>query len=135
MYRFFSSVKKKNIIGITNKAWDKMKSITNNNNKFFFISAKSGGCNGFNYDLSLKDLDLLKKYIKDDSKIPLNIIENENTKILVDPSAEFLLAGTTIDFVSEDLDKGIFENKFTFTPDKKKNTSCGCGISFSPKKN
>ena len=133
MNRFFSSVKKKNFIEITDNAWEKMKSITINKNKFFFISAKSGGCNGFNYDLSLKDHDLLQKYIKE-SRIPLNIIENENTKLLVDPSTEFLLAGTTIDFVTEDLNKGIFENKFIFTPDKKNTTSCGCGVSFSPKK-
>ena len=134
MNRFFSSVKKKNIIEITNNAWDKMKSITDNKNKFFLISAKSGGCNGFNYDLSLKDQSFLKKYIKE-SRIPLNIIKNEKTKILVDPSSEFLLVGTTIDYVKEDLEIGIFENKFVFIPDKKNNISCGCGISFSPKKN
>ena len=133
MNRLFSTIKN-NFIEITPKAWDKMKLISKKkNNNIFLLSAKSGGCNGFNYDLSLKDEKFFKKTIKE-SKIPLNIIQNENTKILIDPCSEFLLVGTTIDFVTEDLDKGFFENKFIFTPDKKNNTSCGCGISFSPKK-
>ena len=43
------------------------------------------------------------------------------------------LLGTTINYISEDYEKGIFENKFVFTPDKKIASSCGCGISFTPK--
>ena len=41
--------------------------------------------------------------------------------------------GTTIDFITEDYSKNIFENKFTFTPQKNLATSCGCGISFALK--
>ena len=43
------------------------------------------------------------------------------------------LIGTTIDYESEDFEKGRFESKFTFTPDKDFATSCGCGVSFNPK--
>ena len=67
------------------------------------------------------------------NKIKPTIIDNESTKLLIDPIAEMLLLGTTIDYVSEDFSKGIFENKFTFTPDKKLATSCGCGVSFNPR--
>ena len=33
----------------------------------------------------------------------------------------------------EDFRKGEFESKFQFKINKEKMTSCGCGISFSPK--
>ena len=47
--------------------------------------------------------------------------------------SEFLLIGTTIDYINEDFSNGIFENKFIFSPDKTLANSCGCGISFTPK--
>ena len=36
-------------------------------------------------------------------------------------------------FVGEDYAKDIFESKFIFSPDKELASSCGCGVSFSPK--
>ena len=59
--------------------------------------------------------------------------ENEDITIVIDPMAEMLIIGTTIDYVSEDYVKGVFENKFVFTPDKNLATSCGCGVSFALK--
>ena len=47
------------------------------------------------------------------------IVEKNNIKILIDPTAEMYLFGTTIDHISEDYEKGLFENKFIFLPDKK----------------
>ena len=132
MKRFFSSGK--NIISVTNRAWNKMKSIFSQKHESYFIfSAKSGGCNGFNYNLNLiQDKNKINEYLNKD--IPTNIIENENVKVIIDPMSEFLVIGTTIDYINEDLEKGILENKFIFIPDKNLNTSCGCGISFTPKK-
>ena len=43
------------------------------------------------------------------------------------------LLGTTIDYINEDYKKGIYESKFYFEINKELMTSCGCGISFSPK--
>ena len=43
------------------------------------------------------------------------------------------LLGTVIDHVSEDYSKGRYESKFLFKVDPKLASSCGCGISFSPK--
>ena len=62
-----------------------------------------------------------------------SIIEDKANKIIIDPLSEMLLLGTNIDYVSEDYDKNIFESKFIFTPYKKLATSCGCGVSFSPR--
>tara|TARA_B100000963_G_C22628669_1_gene673739 strand:+ start:2314 stop:2694 length:381 start_codon:yes stop_codon:yes gene_type:complete len=123
----------KSIILITQKAWDKIFKINklSINHFGFLFSAKSGGCNGFNYNLSiLKE----KEYVEiHKGKIKPNYVENSNIKVFIDPMSEFYLVNTTIDYVSEDLSKNIFENKFTFTPDKNKASTCGCGVSFSPK--
>ena len=43
------------------------------------------------------------------------------------------LLGTTIDYINEDYKNGIYESKFKFDIDKDLMTTCGCGISFSPK--
>ena len=43
------------------------------------------------------------------------------------------LLGTKIDYVNEDYSQGVYESKFIFEPDKDLATSCGCGVSFSPK--
>jgi|TARA_B110000208_G_C11669062_1_gene394509 iron-sulfur cluster assembly accessory protein len=107
-----------------------MKNIIKNRDKSFILSATSGGCNGFNYDLRL-----INK-IKFDSffnrKIAPMVIEKNNIKLLVDPMAEMILLGTKIDYINEDYVNDIFENKFIFIPDKNNTTSCGCGISFTP---
>ena len=47
--------------------------------------------------------------------------------------SEMYLIGTTIDYVKEDYNKGIFENKFIYNIDKKLASSCGCGVSFMPR--
>ena len=54
-------------------------------------------------------------------------------KIFIDPMSEMFLLGTTIDYSFEDIEKGIYENKFIFTANKEIATSCGCGISFAPR--
>ena len=124
---------KNQIINITENAWNKMVNINKKvlvNNGFLF-SAKTGGCNGFNYNLNiLKDDEFIQI---NKGKIKPNYVEKYDIKVYVDPLSEFYLLGTKIDYVHEDIEKNIFENKFTFTPDKKKASTCGCGVSFSPK--
>ena len=121
-------------ITITNCAWDKITEILAQKNMSCFIfSAVSGGCNGFNYNLKLLDeTKYLQMYTKK-RKIPLSILEKNTAKVVIDPMSEMFLLGTIIDYVKEDYDKGLFENKFIFTPDKELASSCGCGISFTPR--
>ena len=131
--RFLSIINNRYPISITNNAWNKMTYILNkqnNNNLFGFIfSAKGGGCNGFNYDLKLLNNDEFNNI----NKKRISILEKNKTKLLVDPLAEMYLIGTTIDYINEDFNKGIFEKKFIFKPDKKLASTCGCGTSFTPK--
>ena len=98
----------------------------------FLFSATTGVCNGFNYKLGLLN-DSEYETIYNTSKFKPNIIKKWNTELLIDPMSEFLLLGTTIDYIQEDYSKGVFENKFIFIPNKTLASSCGCGISFTPK--
>ena len=107
---------------VTKNAWSKLNNIfVENNNYAFLFSAKGGGCNGFNYDLKPISKDIFNN-IKNEHSIP-SIMINNNTKLLIDPVSEFLLLGTTIDYIKEDYNKNIFESKFIFTPDKELATS------------
>lgn len=118
----------KDIIKVTNSAWKKIDFIvkTANNKNGMLFSVQGGGCSGFNYKLNLIDEDVknLDKY---------SFVKNGNNKVFVDPIAEIYLIGTTIDYISEDFTKGIYENKFKFIPEKDRASTCGCGVSFAPK--
>ena len=121
----------KNIINVTKKAFQKMSTIIKNsdNQKGFLFGVSSGGCNGFNFNLNL----ITDKELKNIEKMRPNIVEHEDVKVYVDPIAEMHLIGTTIDYVKEDFNKGIFESKFIYNIDKEKASSCGCGVSFMPR--
>ena len=119
-------------IHVTKNAWSKMsRVIQTTKNKYGFIySASSGGCNGFNFEL-----DLLEKGVYDilTQEKFRTVLNDGETKLYIDPFSEMHLLGTTIDYVHEDYSKGYFESKFKFDINKDIMTSCGCGVSFSPK--
>ena len=121
----------KNIINITKNAFIKMKKImiNSNNTNGFYFGVTSGGCNGFNFDLKLMN----EKDLHDIVKLKPSIISDENVNVYIEPLSEIYLIGTTIDYVSEDYTKGIFESKFIYNVDKTLASSCGCGHSFTPK--
>ena len=129
--RLFSISKNSSII-VTNNAWNKMRDILENPKAFgFLFSAQGGGCNGFNYNLKTIDKDGFNNLYK--SRISPILIKNGESKLIIDSKSEMLLLGTTIDYIKEDYAKNIFESKFIFTPKKEFATTCGCGISFTPK--
>ena len=129
--RQFNKISKIGIY-VTNNAWTKMENIRQvSKNKFGFIfSASSGGCNGFNFELHLLDKKIHTELC---NKKNTQILKNNNTNLYIDPASEMFLLGTTIDYIKEDYQNGQFENKFFFNIDKKLASSCGCGISFTPK--
>ncbi len=120
-------------INVSRNAWNKMNEIIKqSNNKYGFLySLSSGGCNGFNFELNLLDKEYYEKINKNKY---LTILENKDTKLYIDPIGEMYLLGTSIDYISEDYGKNIFENKFIFNVDKTMMSTCGCGTSFSFKK-
>ena len=122
-----------NPIFITNSAWKKIKKISKNykENNGFLLSCSSGGCGGFNFEFKFLDTITKNKILK--NKIKPIMLENEGTKVTIDPIAEMLILGTTIDYQSENYNNGIFESKFLFKVDSNLATSCGCNKSFSLK--
>lgn len=120
----------KNIVKITENAWKKIIDISqkSQNNKLLF-GATSGGCNGFNFNLKLME----NNDFNEIKNLKPNYLENNNIKVYIDPFSEMHLLGTEIDYIKEDFNKGVFENKFTFHIDKKIASSCGCGVSFMPR--
>ena len=118
----------KDIIKVTSSAWKKVNFILDKSNNRYgmLFSVQGGGCSGFNYKLNIIE-DKLKNLNT------FSYVENNNSRIYVDPIAEIYLLGTTIDYINEDFSKGIYENKFKFIPEKDRASTCGCGISFAPK--
>ena len=118
----------KNLINITKNAWSKINYILQKTNEKqgMILSAQGGGCNGFNYLL----VPVNNKYKNIET---FSFVKAHNNIVYIEPMSEIYLIGTTIDYIKEDYMKGIYESKFKFIPDKNKASTCGCGISFSPK--
>ena len=112
---------------VTDNAWNKILEISKKQGiSHFLFSATSGGCHGYNYELSLmKQKDFEKSF---ESTIKPTYVTKKNIHVVIEPLSEFLLLGTTIDYTTT-----AFDNKFIFIPDKDLASSCGCGISFTPK--
>ena len=119
-------------IQVTKNAWKKITEIINKtrNPYGFLYSASTGGCNGFNFELNPLTKDIHKKINENKFK---TVLINDGSKVYVDPLSEMHLLGTTIDYVKEDFNKKIYESKFIYDVDKNLMTTCGCGVSFSPK--
>jgi Fe-S cluster assembly iron-binding protein IscA len=106
------------IVSVTKQAWRKMEQILKLSSckDGFLYSVSSGGYNGFNFQLNL---------LKAGDKEPLmktkpSIMQKGHVRLYVEPLSELYLVGTKIDYVSEDYEKGVFENKFVYIVDKKK---------------
>ncbi len=79
------------------------------------IGIKAKGCSGFAYFM-----EYAKTQDNDDE-----VVEKDGIKVLVDPASMMYLLGTTIDYVSNDMEEGfVFSN-----PNEK--GRCGCGESFN----
>ena len=119
-------------INISKTAWAKMKQILlKSNNKFGFLySASSGGCNGFNFNLTVLTE---KEYISLKNEKFLTMYSEHDVNLYIDPMSERYLLNTSIDYINEDYSKNIFESKFVYNVDKKLMATCGCGTSFNPK--
>ena len=118
---------------VTKPAWTKITQVLQKTNLYAFLfSAKGGGCNGFNYDLkAVSEIEMTN--IAGGSRVQLSHMKYKDHALFVDPLSEMLLLGTTIDYVQEDYNQQIYESKFVFTPQTDLATSCGCGVSFSPR--
>jgi iron-sulfur cluster assembly accessory protein len=114
-------------ISITKKAWEKLFSIAKGDKIRFLLSAKSGGCNGYIYNITKETEDVYEKAFTRHRVAKTIVLVNDNISVLIDPRSELLLAGTIVDY-----DKGQYDERFIFkNTDDSKKSKCGCGKSFS----
>lgn len=108
-----------NIITVTDKAIDHIKTIFNAEGKSFEdqglrLGVIGGGCSGLSYNIDFseqKDNDTVLKY--------------DDVKIFIDPKSSIYLSGVQLDFKD-----GLNGKGFVFSNPNATNT-CGCGESFS----
>ena len=81
------------------------------NDDFFRIAIKGGGCSGFKYDFSF------------DSKH--NVEDLKFNNILIDKTSADLLKGSEVDYSTD-----LIGDSFKISNPQSK-SSCGCGVSFS----
>ena len=79
------------------------------------VAVQGGGCQGFSYVFSFEDAPA-----EDDT-----VFQQDNAKVVVDPSSLELLRGSRLDFV-QDLMGARFQ-----IDNPQATSSCGCGSSFS----
>lgn len=79
------------------------------------IGIKAKGCSGMAYFM-----EYAKTADSEDE-----VVEKNGVKVIVDPQSMMYLLGTTIDYVSNDIEEGFVFNN----PNEK--SRCGCGDSFS----
>lgn len=106
-----------NMITVTEKAEAFMKQMLKDRGKGegIRISVKTTGCSGYAYVIEYADT-------IDDNDIIINL---NNLNIIVDKKNEIFLKGSELDFVEEQLGKGLrFSNPNT-------KGVCGCGESFT----
>ena len=119
-------------ITVTDNAWNKLKQISSNSTTNTFVfSAKGGGCNGFSYLLNKITETQSEEFAK--YKYSPSCVKKNNLKIIIDPVVEIYLLDTKIDYICEDLENEIYDSKFIYIPNKDRASTCGCGVSFSPK--
>lgn len=79
------------------------------------IGIKAKGCSGMAYFM---------EYAKEQENED-EVVEKNGIKVLVDANSMMYLLGTTIDYISNDIEEGFVFNN----PNEK--SRCGCGDSFS----
>lgn len=106
-----------NILAITEKAANQIKSLTSKKEDCFGIriGVKSGGCSGLSYFIEYAD----------DKRRFDEIVEDKGIKILIDQKAILYLLGSQMDYIEEQ-----FKSGFIFTNPNEK-SQCGCGKSFN----
>ena len=104
-----------NFLSISEAAAKHIKKIIDDNScKALRIGLKKGGCAGMEYTM-----DLVEEIKENDE-----VIQSNGAQIIVAPTAQMFLFGTTIDY-----EEGLLESGFKFSNPNVTET-CGCGESI-----
>ena len=107
------------VLSITSKATEQIKKIMSSapdGMDSVIIGIDKSGCSGYAYKLDFGNSSDFKNF---------EIIDQDGTKILIDPKATMFLLGSVMDYREDKL-----ASRFVFDNPNEKST-CGCGESFS----
>jgi len=108
-----------NVLSITSKATEQIKKIMSSapdGMDSVIIGVDKSGCSGYAYKLDFGNSSDFKNF---------EIIDQDGTKVLIDPKATMFLLGSVMDYREDKL-----ASRFVFDNPNEKST-CGCGESFS----
>ena len=108
-----------NVLSITSKAIKQIKKIMSSapdGMDSVIIGVDKSGCSGYAYKLDFGNSSDFKNF---------EIIDQDGTKVLIDPKATMFLLGSIMDYREDKL-----ASRFVFDNPNEKST-CGCGESFS----
>ena len=109
----------KNVLSITSKATEQIKKIMSSapdGMDSIIIGVDKSGCSGYAYKLDFGNSSDFKNF---------EIIDQDGTKVLIDPKATMFLLGSVMDYREDKL-----ASRFVFDNPNEKST-CGCGESFN----
>ena len=108
-----------NVLSITSKATEQIKKIMSSapdGMDSVIIGIDKSGCSGYAYKLDFGNSSDFENF---------EIIDQDGTKVLIDPKATMFLLGSIMDYREDKL-----ASRFVFDNPNEKST-CGCGESFS----
>ncbi|KAI9700752.1 MAG: [4Fe-4S] proteins maturation [Candelina mexicana] len=95
-----------------------------NPNLLLRVTVESGGCHGFQYLMSLTDMDAVSR--EDDTVFEAD--DGTGAKVVMDEPSLELLKGSKIDYTME-----LIGSQFKIVDNPLATSSCGCGTSFDIK--
>lgn len=91
------------------------------------VTVDGGGCSGFQYNFQLEEWDAPPTFqtLRNQDDV---LIEKDGTAIIVDNLSLAYISGAKVDYIEE-----LISSSFRVTDNPNSESSCGCGVSFSPK--
>lgn len=91
------------------------------------VIVDGGGCSGFQYNFELENWDAppTLQTLRNQDDV---LIEKDGTAVIVDNLSLAYISGAKVDYIEE-----LISSSFRITDNPNSESSCGCGVSFSPK--
>ncbi|CAN8065840.1 unnamed protein product [Agarophyton chilense] len=114
---------------ITQRCVQRIKQLQQQRNQHLVLRVQvdGGGCSGFQYGFELESWDQKPDFSSLKHKQD-KLIEQDGVCVIVDDVSLAYVSGAKVDYVQE-----MISSSFCITDNPNSDTSCGCGVSFSPK--
>lgn len=126
--RRFSAAQAANDLHISARCADRIKQLERQRNKTVVlrVTVDGGGCSGFQYGFQLEDWEGKPsvEVLQEDDKL----FQKDGAYVIVDDISLAYISGSKVDYIEE-----MISCSFQVRENPNSATSCGCGVSFSPK--